>query len=174
MVTFLLGGLWHGAGWTFVVWGAMHGAALCIHRAWRAAGMRLPAVAAWMITFLFINLTWVFFRAESISDAIYVVQSMFGMHGVVLPNFMKTVMAGIGMDGIEFGSFVNILKLINGDLTTPLWFAVILPVLFLAKNSNALLASFRLVYPMAVAAAFLSVVSVLKLGGYSEFLYFRF
>jgi alginate O-acetyltransferase complex protein AlgI len=69
MATFVLGGLWHGASWMFVIWGALHGAALVAHRFWSGAGMRLPRWLAWLITFLFINATWVFFRAKTWSDA---------------------------------------------------------------------------------------------------------
>jgi D-alanyl-lipoteichoic acid acyltransferase DltB (MBOAT superfamily) len=76
VVTFLLGGLWHGASWMFVIWGAMHGAALVIHRIWHRLGLRMPGVFAWLITFVFVNITWVFFRAKSISDALRILYGM--------------------------------------------------------------------------------------------------
>jgi len=75
--TFLLGGIWHGAGWTFVLWGALHGLALVIHRAWQKVGMRIPALLAWFITFNFINIAWVFFRATNFDDALKVLKGMF-------------------------------------------------------------------------------------------------
>jgi D-alanyl-lipoteichoic acid acyltransferase DltB (MBOAT superfamily) len=75
--TFLLGGIWHGAGWTFVLWGGLHGAALVIHRIWQKIGFRLPVVLAWFITFNFINIAWVFFRALNFDDALKVLQGMF-------------------------------------------------------------------------------------------------
>ena len=77
-LTFLLGGLWHGAGWTFVIWGCLHGLALMAHRAWMAAGLRLPASLAWLLTFLFVHLAWVFFRAESLQQAVSMLSIMFG------------------------------------------------------------------------------------------------
>jgi len=61
MITFILGGLWHGAGWTFVIWGVMHGAGSAVHRIWRHFGIEIPKLIAWAMTFLFINVTWVFF-----------------------------------------------------------------------------------------------------------------
>ncbi len=64
MATFILGGLWHGAGWTFVFWGFLHGLALVIHRIWHSLGFRLYAWLAWFITFNFVNISWVFFRAK--------------------------------------------------------------------------------------------------------------
>jgi alginate O-acetyltransferase complex protein AlgI len=69
MVTFVLGGFWHGASWMFVVWGALHGAALVIFQIWNQLGLRLPKAAAWLLTFVFINITWVFFRAKTMNDA---------------------------------------------------------------------------------------------------------
>ena len=81
-MTFLLGGLWHGAGWTFVAWGAMHGIALCIQRVWRGAGLSLNRWAAWSLTFLFVNVAWVFFRAVTFGDAVRVLKGMAGMNGV--------------------------------------------------------------------------------------------
>ncbi|HIP44808.1 MAG TPA: MBOAT family protein, partial [Sulfurospirillum arcachonense] len=80
--TFLLGGIWHGAGWTFVFWGAMHGFALMIHRVWQKVGVKLPTVLAWFITFNFVNISWVFFRAKEWEDAIKVLKGMFGFTGV--------------------------------------------------------------------------------------------
>jgi len=75
--TFLLGGIWHGAGWTFVLWGALHGLALMIHRAWQKLGLRMPTPVAWFITFNFINIAWVFFRATNFHDAMKVLKAMF-------------------------------------------------------------------------------------------------
>lgn len=68
-LTFLVGGLWHGAGWTFVVWGALHGMAVVVNQMWRHIGFRLPSWLAWLLTFLFVNAAWVYFRASTISEA---------------------------------------------------------------------------------------------------------
>ena len=81
-MTFLLGGLWHGAGWTFVAWGALHGTALCLHRYWRRLGWSMNSWTAWALTFLFVNVTWVFFRALTFEDALRVLRGMAGMNGV--------------------------------------------------------------------------------------------
>ena len=83
MITMLLGGLWHGAAWTFVVWGALHGAYLCINHAWnrfgpdgRAAAAAGRDVAGAVLTFLAVVVAWVFFRADDIASAIYVLSRM--------------------------------------------------------------------------------------------------
>ncbi|MEA1880457.1 MAG: MBOAT family protein [Campylobacterota bacterium] len=76
ITTFILGGLWHGAGWTFLFWGLLHGLALAIHRFWKNLGFKMPTILAWFITFQFINVAWVFFRAKEWEDAIKVLKGM--------------------------------------------------------------------------------------------------
>lgn len=76
--TFLIGGLWHGASWMFVIWGALHGAALVLHRVWNELGFKMRPLVGWFATFMFINFTWVFFRAETLSDATKVLTGMVG------------------------------------------------------------------------------------------------
>ena len=84
MITMLLGGLWHGAAWTFVVWGALHGAYLCINHAWNNFGPKIAAALCaagrhrrtLMLTFLAVVVAWVFFRADSMSTALYVLSKM--------------------------------------------------------------------------------------------------
>jgi len=93
MITMLLGGLWHGAGWTFVIWGALHGFYLLMNHAWRAFkarlgwgdGGRLAALGAGALTFLAVVVGWVFFRADSFSSAVTMLQGMAGVNGVSLP-----------------------------------------------------------------------------------------
>jgi alginate O-acetyltransferase complex protein AlgI len=83
MITMLLGGLWHGAAWTFVVWGALHGVYLCINHAWSNYGPSIPAglarparIAASLLTFLAVVAAWVFFRADSLSSAFLILSKM--------------------------------------------------------------------------------------------------
>lgn len=73
MATMVLGGLWHGAAWTFVAWGAMHGAGLAVHRyLFGRAGRWIGVAASLIVTQLFVLLTWVPFRADSFDDAMNV------------------------------------------------------------------------------------------------------
>ena len=78
-LTFFIGGIWHGAGWTFIIWGTLHGLATVVHRLWRQTGLHLNKFLAWFITFNFVNFAWIFFRAESVKDAGKVVWKMFDL-----------------------------------------------------------------------------------------------
>ncbi len=69
MITMLLGGLWHGAAWGFVIWGALHGAALSLEHFRRGRARLLPPVVAWTATFLFVSLAWIPFRAPTLDMA---------------------------------------------------------------------------------------------------------
>lgn len=82
MATMLLGGLWHGAGWSFVVWGGLHGLALAGGRMWSRLGRPLPWPVAWGLTLLFVVVTWVFFRAGSLAAAAQVLSAMAGIQGL--------------------------------------------------------------------------------------------
>jgi alginate O-acetyltransferase complex protein AlgI len=76
-LTMLIGGLWHGASWTFVVWGALHGVALCIHKTWMKLfrhnktykGTFVGNICSGVITYLFVAFCWIFFRAENFDIA---------------------------------------------------------------------------------------------------------
>jgi alginate O-acetyltransferase complex protein AlgI len=85
LVTMLLGGLWHGAGWNFLIWGGLHGIYLCINhlwRAWRGAFAPAPGLAAkvisWAITFFAVVIAWVFFRARTADGAWQMLSGLFG------------------------------------------------------------------------------------------------
>jgi alginate O-acetyltransferase complex protein AlgI len=95
LITMLLGGLWHGAGWTFVIWGGLHGLFLVINHAWHGFRKKLGhdlsrstfagRVLARTITFLAVVVAWVYFRAEDFDAANRVLAGMIGLNGVQLP-----------------------------------------------------------------------------------------
>lgn len=78
VATMGLGGLWHGAGFTFLAWGLAHGLGQAAALLWRRAGLRMPAVLGWALTFAFVALTWVLFRAESFAAARRIFAALFG------------------------------------------------------------------------------------------------
>jgi D-alanyl-lipoteichoic acid acyltransferase DltB (MBOAT superfamily) len=77
--TMALGGLWHGAGLTFVAWGAAHGVALIVALLWRRAGWPMPPLLGWLLTFVFVALCWVLFRATSFEAALAIYKGLFGL-----------------------------------------------------------------------------------------------
>ncbi|GAC1347072.1 MAG: MBOAT family protein [Acetobacteraceae bacterium] len=82
VLTMLLGGLWHGAAWTFVAWGGLHGVALAINGAWTRSGRRLPAPLGWAVTMLFVLAAWVLFRAPDFATATRLLAGMAGAEGL--------------------------------------------------------------------------------------------
>lgn len=83
MITMLLAGLWHGAGWTFIFWGGLHGIYICINHLWRKVGGSMSKPAGWLVTFFAVNLALVFFRAENFETAFAILRAMAGMTGKV-------------------------------------------------------------------------------------------
>lgn len=79
-IVFLISGIWHGAGWTFVVWGICHGIGVMIHRIWKKKGYSMPSWLGMFITFFFVNILWVLFRADNMHEAWVIISSMFDNH----------------------------------------------------------------------------------------------
>jgi D-alanyl-lipoteichoic acid acyltransferase DltB (MBOAT superfamily) len=91
MATMLLGGLWHGAAWTYVAWGGLHGFFLAVNHGWdRIKPTTMPAAAARIagvfLTFLCVTVAWVFFRATSLESALALLRGMSGTHGLVMAD----------------------------------------------------------------------------------------
>jgi alginate O-acetyltransferase complex protein AlgI len=96
-----LGGLWHGAGFTFIAWGLAHGLGLAAGLAWRRAGLTMPALLGWALTFLFVALTWVLFRAETFEAAarLYTAMAGFAPLGTGFKWRMLVIAALVAMIG---------------------------------------------------------------------------
>ncbi len=171
MATFVLGGLWHGAGWTFIFWGFLHGAAIIFHRMWRAMGFRCHRFFAWLITFNFVNLTWVFFRAESWADAIKVLRGMFGLEGIVLPPIFAEVFSSLSKTGVRFSQDFLTISPVHDRFILIL--SGVLVVLLLIKWWLGRF-SFKANLAVSMANSFLFVVSIIFLVRESPFLYFGF
>jgi alginate O-acetyltransferase complex protein AlgI len=78
MLTMILGGLWHGAKWTFVIWGIYHGGLLAIHRAMKDSTFEVPVLVRRAWTFFLVLIGWVFFRADDLTMATQILKTMFG------------------------------------------------------------------------------------------------
>ncbi|KAB7706606.1 MBOAT family protein [Bacillus aerolatus] len=169
LIIFFISGFWHGAGWTFIVWGMMHGAASVINRAWKRAGRSMNKWLAWLITFNFVNISWVFFRAPDFETAMHVLKSMAGLNGIYLPKeVIEALHIPLGspvLFNFKLGSpFVEVLLYTIGGF---------LIVLF-AKNSIEWRDEFEPKKTVAFYASVLFLYSVMQLQQVTEFLYFNF
>jgi len=153
MITMLLGGLWHGASWNFVLWGGLHGAALVVERAFGWTGAprtRLGAALAWVVTFHFVCLTWVFFRSPS-NEATYA--------------YFTTLFSGASWSTTMTPLVASVLVL--GALTQVLptrWFEA------LETRYDAGSLAFKVALPFAV----IFLISVAAPSGIAPFIYFQF
>lgn len=154
MATFIVGGLWHGGAMTFLAWGFLHGIAMIVHRVWRSFGLEMSVFPAWLMTFLFINTTWVFFRAETWADAVKVLMAMWGWEGINLEYF-------------EYFPDVGLLSFIFLVLITTFLAAA-------GRNSSYYLDHFQYNKTTLLLFAFFFGIGFIKIGGASEFLYFAF
>ena len=190
MLTMLIGGLWHGANWTFVAWGGLHGLFLLINHAWRnLRGEReVNVVRQWIArvaTFLLVVLAWVFFRAESFDAAHRVLDGMRGMHGWLhgplldpapgLSEMLKAIGVGVEDDrlagGLLLGWFVAALAIVWGLPNTQQF------LLGEGRSKNARLA-WRPTFGWAAALGLLFGVAftynLVAVNRVSEFIYFTF
>ena len=164
LMTMLLGGLWHGAGWTFIIWGGMQGLFLVVDHAWRKTAIAFPKVLSWGITFIAIIFSWVVFRAASVSDAWAIAQTMVGMHGIStasqLPNMLPDVLTRNLPVATTWQSIAFLLLLLG--------------VVTCCPNSQELSQRFRPNRRWALAIGIIAAWSLLSLNRVSEFLYFQF
>ncbi len=159
-LTFLIGGIWHGAAWTFVLWGALHGLAILAHRLWTKAGYKIPLIPAVIVTFLFVNFTWIFFRAPDFERV-----SVF-MNAFMFDN-------GFGVRRHFFG-------IIHDRAWAIIGFAAILA--FTARSSKELYSKNKLskllsIYSVGLLLCSLAWLAILLINfpdAEAEFIYFQF
>jgi D-alanyl-lipoteichoic acid acyltransferase DltB (MBOAT superfamily) len=201
LTTMVLGGLWHGAGWNFVIWGALHGGFLVINHAWQDACRRLPVrlpaglgrVLGVTLTFVCVVIAWVYFRAPDLATANRVLAGMLGQFGTSLPEPilsrlgpLKAVADSLGI-GVSLGGGAAFVE-------TWVWIAVGALVAFLAPNTQEIMGRFDPALPEdsrrpqavarrlawqptrrhALVTGLLFAIGVLALSRPTEFLYFQF
>ncbi len=204
IVTMLLGGLWHGAAWTFVIWGGLHGMYLVINHAWRALRRRLGhdlmrsslagRVAAGLITFLAAVVAWVFFRAENLHSALEILRAMSGANGVVLPfgweQKLGAAATWLTAHGVVFRNTATFSG--GGQIN---WTLILLAVVWLAPNTQQIMRRARpalavgthgVEYPgthwwlwrmnagWVAVTVVIGTLAILRISGVSEFIYFQF
>lgn len=123
MLTMLLAGLWHGAGWTFIAWGGLHGSGLVVNHFWKRTNLKLPSFLGWFLTLLFLIFTWVIFRASDFNSAVHIWQSMIGLYGTGSVTFKHSFEFWVGILLVLLCPASQIL--INRYLRPSVWIAVI-------------------------------------------------
>src|SRR6266436_3239722 len=167
MITMVLGGLWHGAAWTFVAWGALHGAYLCINHAWNNYGpavaprfARLANIAAFILTFVSVVVAWVLFRADSLSSALHVLSKM-----------ADPTQIAFGRGEMAYALFIMIYAAIA-------WFAPNTQTIMGYDHKNRTvgqgLDAWQKRPVVLYATAAVLAVGILGIQQHSEFIYFRF
>jgi len=163
MIVFLASGLWHGAGWLFLLWGLMHGAASVLYRIFRKPYDAMPKCIQWMVTFLFVVIAWVFFRATSMADASGMLSSMFSL------NF-----------GPVRDSIVSAFELPGGILSRfnliimAAWYVLSLLSCVFLRNTYEKTMDFKPTLINAFMTVALILYVTLSLSNVSVFLYFNF
>lgn len=151
MLTMLLGGLWHGAGWTFVAWGALHGLYLCINHAWRHMVSHLfpapllprilSASLSWALTFLAVVIGWVFFRAGSVDAAAAILKGMAGLNGIALPNALAARLGSLwpALESLGVQTYLG-----GGThfILNWLWVLALLPIVVVMPNTQEIMRNF--------------------------------
>ncbi len=167
MITMLLGGLWHGAAWTFVVWGTLHGAYLCVNHAWSNYGpavvprfARAANAVAFVLTFVSVVVAWVFFRADSISSATFVLSRMADPTNIVFGRGEMANAMFIAVYAAIVWFAPNTQEIMGYDHKNRI----------VGENLNGWLRRPGFLYAAAATLAF----GVLGISQHSEFIYFRF
>ena len=167
-IVFMASGIWHGAGWNFVIWGGLHGICILIHRVWKNSGRKMNKLLGWFITINLVNIFWVFFRAETLNTALKVLKGMFDVKGLI---YMGTHIGQIG----EMTRVYR--KLTQGVLRNRLNLIILMVsfiIVFFLKNSfekNQKL-KFNFINNIEIVTYFwFGVFSLIQI---SEFLYFNF
>ncbi|MDD2365359.1 MAG: MBOAT family protein [Desulfuromonadaceae bacterium] len=170
-IAMLISGIWHGAGWNFVLWGSLHGGALVINHYWRKKKLKMPTALACFITFMFVNLSFIFFRAKGIPEALKVLKAMFGMGSPIFPDAATSIkLSDFGHSHIWKVILIN-LQGSDGTFWRLLAFLIFT---FVAKNSIQLADSFKPDWKRFVFLLVIAMYAILNMGKVSEFLYFQF
>ncbi len=158
LLTFLVSGLWHGAAWTFVFWGLLHGIASVIDRLFRDNNWKINKYVSWFLTFMFVNCAWVFFRAATFERAFEILKAMFS-----IPSGGAFNMAGIITNGsIIIIGLVYILLVIS------------LVVTLSFKNTYELAETFDYTTINTVYVVILMMIGISFMPRISPFIYFNF
>ncbi|MBE6160254.1 MAG: MBOAT family protein [Lactobacillales bacterium] len=171
MIIFLISGFWHGANWTFVLWGLLHGIFSVITRCFKKFFDRIHPILNWLITFIFINFTWIIFRANSIKEAFNFINKIFDLN---FKNINKNIVDCF--NSVEFTfitSRISILKIYPNFLLICYFIFTIILILF-SKNAFEKMKKFQPNFCNVTCISILLIWCILSFSGISTFLYFNF
>ena len=187
MITMILGGLWHGAGWTFIVWGLFQGILLSINHMWRKTtsnskllGKNILNRFYWGLTFFSIVISWVIFRSSSLDHSYKYLKCLLGFNGITLPDRWFFFVNPFINSLISFSDEININKFYFLTFLVLLIFVINFPNTqqILNYNFNTIYKRFPSIYinPKAygMCLGFLFFLSIANLFNEAEFLYFQF
>lgn len=173
MLVFLISGLWHGANWTYVIWGAMHGIAMMIDRLADKYWNKIVKPVRICITYVFVAFAWVPFRAANLSDAIKMLTNIF-----LKPEFNLSNDFCASFDMIEFTYFEEHISIFNKIITRfpsiHLWIILGISAIIIFFTKNCHEKEFVARKGNAVITVGLLIWSIMSLAGMSTFLYFNF
>jgi alginate O-acetyltransferase complex protein AlgI len=157
LIAMTIVGLWHGPAWTFVIFGALHGCALAINQLWRRRKMKMPAWLGWLLTFVFVNISFVFFRSVSVPAAMHMLNAM-------LPHVHP--LGSVALRGV--------LPITPYLVLRPITIGIVLAFFF--KTSQQFAETFRPTHLTAFATVALLLVCILFMNSTpaKEFVYFAF
>jgi alginate O-acetyltransferase complex protein AlgI len=165
LLTFLIGGLWHGAAWTFIIWGAFHGIGLIIHRFWQKLNVNMPRVFAIILTFIFVNSTFAIFRATNITSATKVLKGCFDLSGFITPQVFHGV--------IRFKNTLSQIPWQDFNLSVFTLIAAII-IAFAFRNSFEIARNLKPKAVYSIIIGFFVCWILLNMNRVNEFLYFNF
>lgn len=173
MVVYLISGIWHGANWTFILWGVLHGIANCVNRILKRQWDRVSVVIKWFLTFSTVNILWIIFRADSIEQAFQFINKLCSMNDFEVRN--KLMNCFVLQEIHLFERLGAIFRILPANITGfYMWgfLAVALGIVLNGKNSFEI--NFKPNFFYAMCTVGLLVWSIVSLSGVSEFLYFNF
>ncbi len=173
MIVYLVSGIWHGANWTFILWGVLHGLLNCLNRIGDKLWRKLGGITQWAITFMVVNILWVLFRADSVSSAVSFIKRMFWLSDFTIrEEFYECFHLTEFAAAEELIPFLNFLpSRITGFYLWLFLFGALFIVLNF-RNSGEI--EFKPTLRRSLSTAFLLLWSVVSFAGISTFLYFNF
>lgn len=173
MIVFLVSGLWHGANWTFVVWGAIHGVANCLNRLFSRGWEKVFKAVRWLLTFGFVNFAWIFFRADSLNQACAMINKIVCMDSVAISDGLVKNFKLTEFEWLEnhIDRLANLVQNVPGVYMW-LFFAISFICILLLKNSSEI--EFKPTIARGITSIIMLVWGVMSLSGISTFLYFNF